>query len=90
MERLEARVHGRVQGVMCRDFVERKAKNLSLLGYVYNEPEGTVCVVAEGENASLQKLITLLHTGPLLAQVKRVDVSFLPATKELHSFTILL
>ena len=90
MERLEARVYGRVQGVMFRDFVERKAQSLSLLGYVYNEPEGTVCVVAEGEKASLEKLVTLLHKGPLLAHVEKVDVSFLPPTNAPHSFTILL
>lgn len=90
MERLEARIYGRVQGVMFRDFVERKAKALSLVGYVYNEPEGTVCVIAEGERVSLEKLVEKLHKGPLLAKVDKVETSFLSSTNTLHSFTILL
>lgn len=43
------KIFGRVQGVFFRDFVQRKAKELNLSGWVENEPDGTVQIVAEGE-----------------------------------------
>ena len=41
-ERLEVIVSGRVQMVMFRDFVQRKASSLKLVGEVQNLPDGTV------------------------------------------------
>lgn len=87
-ERLEAIVSGRVQGVMYRDFVERKARVLRLTGEVQNLPDGTVRVVAEGARKKLEELIDELHEGPMLAQTEHVAVSWLPATAEYTSFRI--
>ena len=43
------KVYGRVQLVMYRDFTQRKAKKLGLTGYVINQKDKTVKVVAEGK-----------------------------------------
>ena len=51
------KIYGRVQGVFFRDSSRRKAKELGLSGWVRNEPDGTVQIVAEGEEKSLKKLI---------------------------------
>ncbi|HUG49133.1 MAG TPA: acylphosphatase [Candidatus Limnocylindria bacterium] len=77
-QRLEARVHGRVQGVGFRWFVRRQAIGLGLTGWVANEPGGSVRVVAEGEPAALEELAGLLRRGPDGAAVERVDVERLP------------
>ncbi len=87
-ERLEAIVRGRVQLVMFRDFVQRKASSLRLTGFVRNLSDGTVRVVAEGLREPLMRLEQKLHKGPLLASVKGVDASWGPATGEFRSFKI--
>lgn len=87
-ERLEAIVSGRVQVVMYRDFVQRKASGLKLTGYVKNLPDGTVHVIAEGSREKLEKLIEKLRKGSLLSSVEKVHSKWLPATNEYAHFTI--
>jgi acylphosphatase len=87
-ERLEAVVQGRVQMVMFRDFVERKASRLKLSGEVQNRTDGTVWVVAEGSRAALEALLQKLHKGPVLSQVEKVESSWKPATGAYSSFKI--
>jgi acylphosphatase len=87
-ERLEAIVSGKVQMVMFRDFVQRKASRLKLTGEVQNLQDGTVRVVAEGSHATLEKLLEKLHKGPLLARVDAVAPSWHAPTNEYHSFKI--
>lgn len=89
-ERLEARVSGRVQMVMFRDFTQRKASALGLVGEVKNCSDGTVCVVAEGTRPKLEKFLQKLHTGPLLSRVDSVDARWLPSTNTFKIFTLIL
>ena len=67
-------ISGRVQGVMFRDFAQRKATALGLTGEVENLPDGTVRVRAEGEREVLEKLVTLLKKGVPASQVDSVSV----------------
>lgn len=71
-ERLDASVRGRVQGVGFRYFVLREAEYLDLAGYVANERDGSVHVVAEGPPAVLDELLERLHEGPPASIVERV------------------
>ncbi len=87
-ERLEAISHGRVQMVMYRDFVQRKARSLSLTGKVQNQTDGTVRIIAEGSRTDLDKLILQLKNGPLFAHVEDVHVSFMSATGSFTDFSI--
>lgn len=79
-ERLEATVGGRVQGVGFRYFVLGVASHLALSGWVANELDGTVRVVAEGPRPALEQLLAELHDGPPGARVDRVVSSWLPAS----------
>ncbi|HEY0010977.1 MAG TPA: acylphosphatase [Candidatus Paceibacterota bacterium] len=88
MERLEAVVSGKVQGVWYRDFVVREASALGLTGTTSNLPDGTVRVVAEGPREKLEALIGRLHEGPPLARVSGVVPVYLPATEEYDGFAI--
>ena len=88
MERLEATSYGRVQLVMYRDFVQRKARGLGLCGEVKNLPNGTVSIVAEGEREKLLQLVEKLKKGPLLARVDEVKHSFETATGAHKDFII--
>jgi len=87
-ERLEALVSGRVQMVMYRDFAQRKARRLKLVGSVENLSNGTVRVIAEGPRDVLEQYVTRLEGGPLLAHVEQVTPLWLPATGSYRGFDI--
>jgi acylphosphatase len=87
-ERIEAIVSGRVQGVMFRDFACRKARGLKLTGEVRNLSDSTVRVIAEGPRDVIEKYITKLHKGSLLAHVENVSVSWHAPTNIYRSFDI--
>lgn len=86
--RLRAIVKGIVQGVGYRFFVEDRAYELGLTGYVRNLPEGTVEVVAEGEEEALKLLLDFLRIGPRAARVIKVEVEWGEATEEFRDFGI--
>ena len=69
---LQATISGRVHGVFFRSFVETRAGELNLTGYVLNLPDGTVEVRAEGERQRLEKLVGYLKVGPPAARVDGV------------------
>ena len=71
-KRLECQIFGRVQLVMFRDFVTRKARARGIVGTVRNSPDGSVSVIAEGEEMKLRELLALIRSGPILARVDRV------------------
>jgi acylphosphatase len=71
-ERLDASVRGRVQGVGFRFYVLREAIYLGLDGFVANERDGSVHVVAEGPPSVLDALLERLREGPPASIVDRV------------------
>lgn len=87
-ERLEATVRGTVQGVGFRWFVVRQARSLELVGWVANQPDGSVLVVAEGPGAALDELVRALEKGPAGAAVSRVDADRFAASGTFSSFGI--
>jgi acylphosphatase len=87
-ERLEAVVHGRVQGVGFRIFVVRAATRLGLTGWVANEASGRVRCVAEGPRADLEQLLEDLRDGPRGAFVDTVDASWGPASGSFRDFDV--
>ena len=66
-------VSGRVQGVFFRASTRDEALRLGLTGHARNRPDGTVEVVACGDDAALAELERWLALGPPLAQVSRVE-----------------
>jgi len=68
-------VSGRVQGVFFRASTRDEALRLGLTGHARNLPDGTVEVVACGNDAALGQLESWLELGPPLAQVSRVERS---------------
>lgn len=87
-ERLDAVVHGRVQGVGFRVFVLRVARGLGLRGWVANEPAGRLRCVAEGPRDALEALLRELDEGPPGAWVDRVEAAWGPATGEFDAFEV--
>jgi len=87
-QRLVAVVSGQVQGVGFRWFVQREATRLGLDGWVSNQPDRSVEVVAEGPDAALDQLVLQLWEGPLGSSVGGVDVRHEPARGNIVGFTI--
>ena len=67
-------ITGRVQGVFFRAHACTKAKELSLTGTVKNMPDGSVQIIAQGDEEKLIQLVHWCHVGPLLAVVDEVRV----------------
>lgn len=85
---LLAIVHGRVQGVFFRDFVQEHAEALGLTGYVRNLPGRMVEVWAEGAKEKLLQLLKYLEAGPREARVQRVDVNWSDYSGKFRRFDI--
>lgn len=88
LARLEAVVEGRVQGVGFRVFVLRRARDLGLVGWVANEPDGTVRCLAEGPRAALEELLAALREGPRGADVRGVHEAWARFSGGLSRFEV--
>jgi acylphosphatase len=81
-------VRGRVQGVGFRWFVEREAHRLGIAGWVRNNHDGSVEVLAQGTRDQLSGLHGRLREGPRAARVDAVEVSQATPAQGLSSFRI--
>jgi acylphosphatase len=81
-------VRGRVQGVGFRWFVEREAHILGIAGWVRNNADGSVEVLAQGSRDQLSGLRSRLREGPRAARVDAVEESEVRASAGLTSFRI--
>lgn len=88
-KQIECNISGRVQLVMFRDFAQRKARALKLVGTVQNLSDGTVRVVAQGEESALQKYIVQLQKGPTFAKVLGVAVEWRTPVEQYSDFRII-
>lgn len=61
--RLDAWVHGRVQGVGFRWWTRCRALELGVVGSATNKRDGRVHVVAEGSRVQCDRLVELLRSG---------------------------
>ncbi len=85
---MEATVNGLVQGVFFRQHTLQEAHHLGLVGWVANLPDGSVRVIAEGDEATLRRLLDFLHKGPPAARVENVAVEWSAAAGEFNAFRV--
>ncbi len=81
-------VRGRVQGVGFRWFVEREAHILGIAGWVRNNSDSSVEVLAQGTRDQLSGLRSRLQQGPRAARVDDVQESEAKAVPGLTTFRI--
>lgn len=86
--RIEATVTGLVQGVFFRQYTLREALQLNLVGWVANRPDGSVQLIAEGDETDLRQLLVFLHAGSPSAQVEDVTFTWSTATGEFTDFRV--
>lgn len=74
--------------VMYRDYAQRKARALEIVGWVKNKEDGTVEVVAQGTPDQLKQYIEQLHEGSILSRVESVSVDWRAPSGHFDDFTI--
>lgn len=87
--RRAATVHGRVQGVSFRWYTAEEANRRGVVGWVRNEPDGTVRLEAQGAEDDVEVLLGWVHHGPPAARVQRVEVDEIEPTEVDIDFSIL-
>lgn len=72
---LNIRIYGRVQGVSFRESAKAEAEKLGLVGFVRNEPDGSVYIEVEGTKEDLDKFLIWCNDGSEAAEVEKVEVT---------------
>lgn len=89
---MRARAHvlvkGRVQGVFFRASIQREALKRRVVGWVRNLSDGRVEAVFEGEKEKVGEIIDFCRTGPSLAIVTEVNVTWEEASGRYETFRI--
>lgn len=88
LKRAHLLVHGRVQGVGFRAFVQSQAVRRGLKGWVTNLPDGRVESEVEGDEALVNAFIQTVRGGPSLARVQSVDLEWITPHGRESSFEI--
>lgn len=86
MIRLTAYVSGRVQRTGYRAKVVSLAKEMDLVGFVQNRPDGQVLVIAEGERKDLEKFASALRIKNAIIDVENVSPQYSHGSGQYSSF----
>jgi acylphosphatase len=74
MSGCRVRIHGRVQGVFFRNWAMERARALGVRGWVRNRRDGSVELIAYGEDEAVETLVADCRIGPPAATVERIEV----------------
>lgn len=88
-KRLSCMIYGEVQGVFYRRFIKESAEKLGLVGSVRNLSDGTVEVIAEGDEAVLNEFLTALRGGHRFAKVTQIHDVWSDPTNMFSDFRII-
>jgi acylphosphatase len=88
-KRVQLIVKGRVQGVFYRASTQREARRLGVTGWVKNRADGSIEIVAEGEEDAIKEFVGWANHGPTAARVDQVDVRWRGYTGEFSEFSII-
>lgn len=84
----ELYANGRVQGVGFRYYVWKIASELGIKGYVQNQWDGTVKIVAQAEEHTLQTFQQIVSQGTKYAKVKELQIYKLDSAEKYNDFEI--
>ena len=86
--RVDLNITGKVQGVFFRQKTKEIADLLNLTGYVRNNTDNTVTIIAEGSQDALKNLIELIKKGTPQSNIKKIRTSWQTTTNEFKQFEI--
>ncbi len=76
MAQVKIKIYGEVQGVGFRWALRREAARLGFTATAENLVDGSVEIVAQGEEDALEQLLAFAKTGPSSARVERVETEW--------------
>ena len=82
------KISGSVQGVGYRYFAQRSAARHQVVGYVRNLPDGSVEVLAEGSQRSVDEFKHDLAAGPTYAAVDVIEETVLEPSGSYGAFRV--
>lgn len=85
---LSISVRGAVQGVGFRWWTRRLAEMLGISGAVWNQPDGSVGIRAQGTRKAMEEFVKALSLGPSRAVVRAVETAAAPGGKHYRGFSI--
>jgi acylphosphatase len=88
LKQLQLVIRGRVQGVYFRASTQREARRLGLTGWIKNRTDGSLEILAEGEETSIRELYGWAQKGPSAARVERVEARWRSFSGEHPDFRI--
>jgi acylphosphatase len=88
MVQYEIKITGRVQGVGFRYFVQKRANEFDIKGWVKNMTDGSVLVMAQGEFKDMEPFLEHLRIGPSMARVIKVEKNEMPELEDFSDFSI--
>ena len=88
MKRVHVFYAGRVQGVGFRITAEETARSLGVVGWVKNLRDGRVELVAEADQATLERFLEEIRSGPMKNFITQVEISWSSATETFDEFEI--
>lgn len=88
MNDLSMIIFGRVQGVYFRKLTQQQAQRLNITGWVRNRSEGSVEILAQGDEQYLISLLEWCRRGPRFAKVEQIEINWVEQTENFSSFEI--
>lgn len=88
MVQYEVKITGRVQGVGFRYFVQKRANEFGIKGWVKNTRDGGVLVMARGDLKDMETFLEHLRIGPSMARVVKLEKSKLPGLEDFADFRV--
>lgn len=73
MKHIEINIKGKVQGVSYRAATKAVADQLGVKGLIMNQADGSIFVVAEGDDVALEMFLDWCNEGPQYAEVTSVE-----------------
>jgi acylphosphatase len=90
LKRVHLIVSGAVQGVGFRMFIDRKAKELKLCGWVRNRTDGTVEIDAQGTEQAIEELLHQAKRGPSRSTVTTIRKEEEEPDPNLERFSVIM
>ncbi len=87
-KRVNLKITGKVQGVFFRHNSKEIADSLNLTGYVQNNPDNTVTIVAEGEENDLKEFVKFIQKGTPQSKIENIKTDWQAPTNEFKQFEV--
>ena len=88
MDQYELIISGRVQGVGYRYYAVQQAQLLGVKGYVRNQADNSVLVVAQADEEIIKIFIDYLYVGPTRARVDHISKIKMTSLTVFNNFSV--